>query len=83
MNEAREDAFGATMNGKIYVAVGKTCEVYNPSTNEWQLITTALNVPRHSASMVCFQGSLFVLKGLKDDESRELSVEMFDPEANA
>ena len=44
MNEARQDAFGAAMNGKIYVAGGKTCEVYNPSTNEWQLISTALNV---------------------------------------
>jgi len=49
MNEARHDAFGAAMNGKIYVAGGlqksgpfhivlNTCEVYDPPTNEWQLM---------------------------------------------
>ncbi len=49
MNDARHDAFGADMNGKLYVAGGQqkkeqictvlcSCEVYNPLTNEWQLI---------------------------------------------
>jgi len=92
MNEPRHDAFGAAMNGKIYIAGGfqktgdvsmvlDTCEVYNPSTNEWQLMPS-LNVPRQSASMVCFKGALYVVGGLKIDDSRELSVEMFDSEAN-
>ena len=93
MNEARHDAFGAAMNGKIYVAGGlqrngqicralKTCEVYNPSTDEWQVIPS-LTVPRHSASMVCFKGALYVIGGMKDSlKSRELSVEMFDSDAN-
>lgn len=44
MNEARQDAFGAAVNGKIYVAGGKTCEVYNPSTNEQHLTAIALQV---------------------------------------
>ena len=91
MNEARHDAFGASMNNNIYVAGGyrkkdqtgmvvNTCEVYNPSTNEWQLMPS-LNVPRHSASMVCCNGTLYVVGGLKDNKpSRELSVEMFDSE---
>ena len=93
MNEARHDAFGAAMNGKIYVAGGlqkngqictalKTCEVYNPSTDEWQVIPS-LTVPRYSASMVCFMGALYVIGGMKDRwKSRELSVEMFDSDAN-
>ena len=93
MNEARHDAFGAAMNGKIYVAGGlqkndgnlralNTCEVYNPSTDEWQVIPS-LTVPRHSASMVCFMGALYVIGGMKDSgKSRELSVEMFDSDAN-
>jgi len=93
MNEARHDAFGAAMNGKIYVAGGlqengpfytvlNTCEVYNPSTDEWQLIPS-LNVSRYSASMVCFEGALYVVGGLKDKtKSRELSMEMFDSEMN-
>ena len=92
LNEGRHDAFGASMSGKIYVAGGiqknghtcrvlNTCEVYDLSTNEWQLIAN-LSVPRHSASMVCFNGALYVVGGLKNTSgqitARELSVEMFD-----
>ncbi|XP_068729481.1 kelch-like protein 3 [Montipora capricornis] len=89
MNEARYNAFGATMNGKIYIAGGitknercyttlKSCEVYDPSTNEWQVMSN-LKVGRQAANMVCFQETLYVVGGLKDalSSSRELSVEMF------
>ena len=90
LNEARYDAFGAAMNGKIYVAGGKkelyvdysdlaSCEVYDPSTDEWQMMPN-LNVPRYSASMVCFKGALYVVGGMKSwgtFKCTELSVEMF------
>ena len=81
------------MNGKIYVAGGlqrkergckvlHSCELYSPSINEWQVIAS-LNVPRHSASMLCFKGGLYVVGGLRDNKrSRELSVEMFYVEEN-
>ncbi|XP_074634299.1 kelch-like protein 7 [Acropora palmata] len=97
MNEARHDAFGAAMNGKIYVAGGKqwdenlvrervlaSCEVYDPLIDEWQVMPN-LNVPRYSASMVCFKGALYVVGGLKRTRmliSGELSVEMFDSGVN-
>ena len=92
MNVARHDAFAAALNGKIYVAGGmqrceqfcrvlNTCEMYEPSTDKWQLMPS-LNVPRHSASMVCFEGALYVLGGLKDKHTRELSVEMYDFETS-
>ena len=96
LNEARHDAFGAVMNDKIYVAGGiqmreqrcrllNTCEVYDPSTNEWHLIAD-LCVPRHSASMVCFKGALYVIGGLKNTNNkvatRELSVEVCDSETS-
>ena len=96
LNEARHDAFGAVMNDKIYVAGGiqmieqrcrllNTCEVYDPSTNEWHLMAD-LCVPRHSASMVCFKEALYVIGGLKNTNNqvvtRELSVEMFDFETS-
>ena len=96
LNEARHDAFGAAMNDRIYVAGGiqmreqrsillNTCEVYNPSTNEWHRMGN-LCVPRHSASMVCFSGHMYVIGGLKNTSkhytTRELSVEMFDSETN-
>ena len=88
MNEARWSAFGAAMNGKIYIAGGikkiegnytvlKSCEVYDPSTNEWQMISN-LKVCRHDANMVCIQEALYVVGGFKDAlSSRELSVEVF------
>ena len=89
MNVARWSAFGATMNGKIYVAGGineneghltilKSCEVYDPSTDEWQVISN-LKVCRQAASMVCVQEALYVVGGFKDIQksSRELSVEVF------
>ena len=94
MNEARHDAFGAAMNGKIYVAGGKqwdehllrervlaSCEVYDPLTDEWQVMPS-LNVPRYSASMVCFKGALYVVGGLKSSNCGALSVEMFDSGAD-
>ena len=90
MNEARYNAFGAAMNGKIYIAGGikkneryftvlKSCEVYDPSTNEWQVISN-LKVCRQAANMVCVQEALYVVGGFKDidSSSRELSVEVFE-----
>ncbi|XP_068684095.1 influenza virus NS1A-binding protein-like [Montipora foliosa] len=93
MNEARCNGFGATMNGKIYVAGGininegrytmlKSCEVYDPSTNEWQVMSN-LKVCRQAANMVCVQEALYVVGGFKDIQksSRELSVEVFELKA--
>ena len=98
INKARYDAFGAAMNGKIYIGGGSmtswplyghnvhsSCEVYNPATNEWQLMPS-LKVPRCSASMVHFQGRLYVLGGTSvtdgNSHTRALTVEMFDSERN-
>ena len=91
INQARYNAFGAAMNGKVYIAGGRvsqrravaldTCEVYNPLTNEWQLMPS-LKVPRMSASMVCHEGRLYVLGGVDINWSRVLSVETLDSERN-
>ena len=94
INQARSNAFGAAMNGKVYIAGGvlepnqevlNTCEVYNPLTNEWQLMPS-LKVPRMSASMVCHEGRLYVLGGvnysLHHKQSRVLSVEKLDCKQN-
>ena len=92
LKEERFKAFGAAMNGKIYIAGGlsssnykglTSCEVYNPPTNEWQLMPS-LKVPRCNASMVCFAGQLYVLGGTRITQRgasmRALGVEMFDSE---
>ena len=93
INEGRYYAFGAAMNGKIYIAGGQSvnkalssCEVYNTSTNEWQLMPS-LKVPRLSASMVHFQGRLYVLGGTSPvtvfgPNIRVLTVEMLESEKN-
>ena len=81
MREERGCAFGVATQGKIFVAGGqgrgneqlKSCEVYNISTNEWQFIGS-LNVPRLWGSMVCVNGTLYVLGGLQS-----YTVESYDP----
>ena len=92
-NEVRYNAFGAAMNGKIYIAGGETdhgylssCEVYNPASDEWQLISS-LKERRFNASMLCFHGRLYVLGGTivpPDCTStvQALTVEMFNSERN-
>ena len=70
IQEARGSAFGATANGKVYIAGGigaghsvlKSCEVYNETTNEWQFIAR-LTVPRYCGSMMCVEDTLYVLGG--------------------
>ena len=92
VKEIRYYAFGAAMNGKIYIAGGlghrgvvlSSCEVYNSGTNEWQLMPT-LNIPRYNANMVCLKGDLYVLGGtttLKRSRVRALTVEMLDSDSD-
>ena len=86
MQQARGGAFGVASQEKIFVAGGadeestvlKTCEVYNISTNEWQLIAN-LNVYRTHGSMVCLGGTLYVLGGFDQTKKNpEHSVECYD-----
>ena len=93
MQQGRYDAFGAAEQGKIYIAGGKqhdehncylqTCEVYDVATNvEWEFIAS-LNLPRSEASMLCYDGVLYVLGGLSTEGSaRAATVECYDKEAN-
>jgi len=86
--EKRGYAFGVGTEEKIFIAGGrenllsaitlKTCEMFNISTNEWQLIGS-LKVPREDGSMVCLKGTLYVLGGEDCDHRRQLSVECYDP----
>ena len=95
VNKGRFNAFGAAMNGNIYIAGGHnntllssiecSCELYYTATNEWQLMPS-LKVPRCSASMVHFQRRLYVLGGTSVTDggsyTRALTVELFDSERN-
>ena len=90
MQQERGCAFGVATQGKIFVAGGqetwkiqlKSCEVYNISTNEWQFIGR-FNVPRLWGSMVCVNGGLYVLGGLKCPHTPLLyTVESYNPTTN-
>ena len=92
MQQGRYDAFGAAEQGKIYIAGGKqqgehncyvqACEVYDVATKEWQFIGS-LNFPRSEASMVCYDGVLYVLGGLSNEgPARAVTVECYDKEAS-
>ena len=90
MQEKRVQTFGVATKGNIFLAGGltqklsgsivdaKTCEMYNISTNEWQLIGS-LKVPRFDGSMVCVKGTLYVLGGTNHIGESRLSVEGYDP----
>ena len=90
MQQGRGCAFGVATQGKIFVAGGngnrnnrlKSCEVYIISTNEWQFIGR-LNVPRVFGSMVCVNGTLCVLGGIKYPYNPPLyTVESYNPTRN-
>ena len=63
MQQKRGYAFGVATEGKIFVAGGrencasclKTCEMFNISTNEWQLIGSLNVTARVYSSMVCLK----------------------------
>ena len=82
MQQKRRCAFGAAIEGKIFLAGGfqemswsKTCEMHNISTNEWQFIGS-LNAVHSYGSMVCLTGTLYVLG---DTSADHLNVECYDP----
>ena len=84
MQQERENAFGVATEEKIFLAGGcfeetlKTCEMYNISTNEWQLIGS-LTIDHVDGSMVCLKGTLYVLGGTDHLGDSQLSVECYDP----
>ncbi|XP_022799769.1 kelch-like protein 8 [Stylophora pistillata] len=87
MKEERGGTFGVAMKEKIFVAGGRhrernpllqTCEMYNKSTNEWQLVGS-LNAPRVYGNMICLNQKLYVLGGKNEQNQAELNIECFDP----
>ena len=82
MQQRRRRAFGAATSGKIYVGGGQpspwSCEMYNVSTNEWQVIER-FNDFHSCGSMVCLKGTLYVLGGTTSDGRGYLKVECYDP----
>ena len=93
VNQARYNASGVAMNGKVFITGGQVSrktyilnsEAYDPSTNEWQLMAD-LNIPHFNASMVCLEGRLYALGGstyIRNKGRMQTStVEVFDLEIN-
>ena len=89
MQHERGEAFGVAFRSKIFVAGGKdrsrkeinSCEVYNITTDEWQFIGS-LNVPRSRGSMLCVNGTIYVLGGSRPRYANAYTVEVYDPVGN-
>ena len=86
MQQQKWCAFGAASEGKIFLAGGiqermwsTTCEMYNISSNKWQLIGSLNDDLRAFGSMVCLKGTLYVLGGIRGPGENDLSVECYDP----
>ena len=77
------------MNGKVYIAGGcqdptaalSTCEVYNPLTNEWQLMPS-LKVPQMSVKAWCAMMDSCMFWEVSNNSSWVLLVEIFESEQN-
>ncbi len=86
LNTPRKRAASATLNGKIYVAGGygtnylKSCEVYDPNTNEWTPIQD-LNIARQNAELVAFNNKLYCIGG-DGNNGIENTVEEYNPTNN-
>ena len=86
IQEARSFACGSATNEKVYITGGlgqgdnmlKSCEVYDKMTNEWYFIAS-LTVPRVHGSMVCVDGTLYVLGGYTRGVKNN-TVECYDHE---
>ena len=87
MQVIKSSPFGVASQGKIFVtglaeSSLSACEVYNVAINEWHTIAS-LNTRRVSGSMVCVNGTLYVLGCLNDISSKpELAVESYEPKVN-
>ena len=69
--------------GKLYVAGGNTNEVecYDPLLNTWgsvKSLTQAIKFP----AAVTFQGFLYVIGGVDDNNKRLCTVQRYNPESN-
>ena len=76
IHEARKWACGAAEQGQIYIAGGvdlqwhftntmsKTCEVYKETTDEWQFIASLRGPQNDPTTIVCVDGTQYVLGGL-------------------
>ena len=60
----------------------RTREVFNETTNEWQLIANLWKTCRFQGFMMCVDGKLHVLSMCREHNgsTRELTIECFDPE---
>ncbi len=84
---ARAGASGTAAQEKIFIDGGwpkaygvKTCEVYNETTNEWQLIAASKRSPY--GSIMCVDDKVYVLNIFWSNDFREFrgEIECYDPD---
>lgn len=63
-------------------SAAQPCEVYDPATNIWTGIPSAV-APRGYASAVSFKGHIYVFGGFQSEEGRqEMSLQAYDVDNN-
>ncbi|XP_078352808.1 kelch repeat and BTB domain-containing protein 12-like [Oculina patagonica] len=89
LREARGHASGTAAHGKIFIVGGcsfrilevrTTCEVYNETTNEWQLIASSSR--RRSGNMMCVDDKVYVVEVFWIDKHdyQGGEIECYNPE---
>lgn len=91
LSNARRSAAGAVSNGKIIVvggfsamepskAVEASCEVFDPNTNEWSLVTSPV-IPRAACGIVSIDDIIYLFGGQHEEHFMK-TVESFDLKRN-
>lgn len=91
LSNARRSAAGAVSNGKIIVvggfsamepskAVEASCEVFDPCTNEWSLVTSPV-IPRAACGTVSIDDIIYLFGGQHEEHFMN-TVESFDLKHN-
>lgn len=88
MRLERAFACGASAHGKIFVAGGinrcqlisNTCEVYDETTNEWQLIASLYMPTDAVPQILSVDDALYALGRFHDSDSLGTKIECYDPD---
>ncbi|KAL9951886.1 hypothetical protein ACROYT_G044627 [Oculina patagonica] len=91
LREGRDSASGTATHGKIFIGGGNWancyecagCEVYNETTNEWQVIATpSIFSPSFGGSIMCVDDKVYAVDILYHDGRGRGKIECYDPDEN-
>lgn len=88
MSQRRSGCAVAVLDGRLYAigghdgpAVRKSCEMYDPSANQWHQVSDMI-IARRNAAVAVKDGQIYVVGG-DDGQSNLSSIEIYNPQQNS